>query len=180
MLKDLPSCYSALSIFLRAHYSKICQLFVSLVSLISLVLSILTPSLFLIQNLPPKLGQTDLHGDRPGGAIEIVHLRSAWWRGEWHDGVRSTWRRSTWKLLWNSVCYVFSYGCCGRCLVVLVAVFCGSCGGGFLVVLVVTGAMVIMFGGCLVHLGMGGGFLFGLWFRFDSCCGCGCGCSVWP
>ena len=65
---------------------------------------------------------------------------------------------------------------------VLVAVFCGSCGGGFLVILVVTRAVAVMLGGCLIHLGMGGGFLFGFWFKFDSCCGCGCdcgcGCSV--
>ena len=44
------------------------------------------------------------------------------------------------------------------------------------VVLVMTGAVAVMFGGCLVHLGMGGGFLFGFWYGFDS----RCGYSVWP
>ena len=54
---------------------------------------------------------------------KIICLRSAWWRGERHDGMRSAWRRSMWRL----ACCVFSCGSCGRCLVVLVAVFCGSC-----------------------------------------------------
>ena len=44
---------------------------------------------------------------------------------------------------------------------VLVEVFCGSCGGGFLVVLVVIRAVAVMFGRFLVHLGMGGGFYLG-------------------
>ena len=106
----------------------------------------------------------------------MAQLRLAWWRGEWHDGMRSAWRRSMWRPVWRSACCVFSCGSYGRCLMVLVAVFCGSCRGGFLVVLAMTGAMAIMFGGCLVHLGMGGGFLFGFWYGFDS----RCGYSVWP
>ena len=83
-----------------------------------------------------------------------------------------------WRPVWRSACCVFTCGSCGQCLMVLMAVFCGSCRGGFLVVLVVTRAMAIMFGGCLVHLGMGGGFLFGFWYGFNS--HHGCGCSVWP
>ena len=47
---------------------------------------------------------------------KIIHLRSAWWRGEWRDGVRLAWRRSMWRPVWRLACCVFSGGCFGRCL----------------------------------------------------------------
>ena len=64
---------------------------------------------------------------------KIVCLRLALWRGEQLDGVRSAWRRLTWR----SACCVFSCGCYG-------GLFLWFLWWWFLVV---TGAVAVMFGG---------------------------------
>ena len=100
----------------------------------------------------------------------MAQLRLAWWRGEWHEiGVEEIDVETSVEISMLCVFLWFlwpmSYGSCGGFLWFLSWWF-----------LAVTGAMAIMFGGCFVHLGLGGGFLFGFWYGFDS----HCGYSVWP
>ena len=115
--RTIARLYNILLIYLFSLQLSISLSLTSLSFLISLVLSSSPTSLSFPHSLSLSHFLTPSHN-------KIVRLRSAWWRGEWRDGVRSVWRRSTWRPMWRSVCYVFSCGCCGWCLVV---VFCGSC-----------------------------------------------------